>query len=62
MAWVSPYRHRGQGWADVEEGQLLVDVSRAGVYFVWLTGTRSDAKAREEYEQYGVEYEQVDEI
>ena len=61
MAWVSPYPHRGRGWADVEDGQLLVDSSKAGIYFVWLTGLRNDNMPRDEYAQYGVEYEQ-DEI
>ena len=60
MAWVSPYRHRGQGWADVEDNNLIVDASRAGVYLVWLTGIRSDSMATEEFEQYGVEYEQTE--
>lgn len=56
MAWVSPYRHRGQGWADVEENELVVDVSKAGLYNVWLTGLRNDQMAQDEFAQYGVEY------
>lgn len=57
MIWVNPYRHRGSGWADVEDDELLVDVTTAGLYNIMLTGVRCDATAKAEFEQYGVEYE-----
>ena len=56
---VTPYRHFGIGWGDVDaEGRVLtVTVNQAGSYRVTLFATRNDAGSRAEFEEFGCEYE-----
>ena len=56
---VTPFRHFGVGWGDVDAaGQALtVTVNQAGSYRVTLFATRNDAGSREEFDEFGTEYE-----
>jgi len=54
--YVSPFRHFGAAWGEVGE-QLHVTTNGPGTYNVLLLGTRNDQAARDEFAEYGVEYE-----
>ena len=58
---VTPYRCFGAGWGDVDaEGKTLkVTVNQAGSYRVTLFATRNDPGSVEEFDKFGVEYQQT---
>ena len=64
QVWVSAYKHFGMGWGDVEEVDgvvyLVANVNQAGQYNILVVADRNDQVAIDEYNEYGVEYEQVD--
>jgi hypothetical protein len=58
---VTPYRCFGVGWGDVdaEAKTLKVTVNQAGSYRITLFATRHDPGSVEEFNQFGVEYQQA---
>jgi len=56
-AYCSPFRHFGAAWAEVVGSQLRVTSNCSGVFNVLLLGTRDDQAARDEFDEYGIEYE-----
>jgi len=56
-AYCSPFRHFGAAWAEVVGSELQVTSNCAGAFNVLLLGTRSDQAARDEFAEFGVEYE-----
>ncbi len=55
--YVSTFRHFGAAWGEVLGAQLCVTANAPGAYNVLSLGTRNDQAARDEFDEYGVEYE-----
>ena len=60
-AWVSPYRHYGQAWAEVEGTTCFVHTKVSGVYNVLIMADRKDPQALgEDWQEHGIEYIEPD--
>ena len=47
QVWVSPYKHFGQAWGEVndEQTQLTIHATKPGLYNVLVVATRKDKHA-----------------
>ena len=59
MCFVSPFRHHATGWAEVVDGKLQVNCSKAGLFNILAFGDRCDSGAMECDKP--IEYEEVEE-
>ena len=51
--YVSPLRHFGAAWCETEENTYIT-ASEAGTYNIQVIGVRSDQKALDDFETFGV--------
>jgi len=61
LVYVSPYKHFWSAWGETSTdgtNKLYITTSRAGIYNIQVVGTRNDQAATDEFETYGVEYEE----
>ena len=59
LVWANPFRHFGRAWGEVIDGgrKAKIVVEQSGIYNILIFGDRKDAIAMQEFEKYGVEYE-----
>jgi len=60
QVWVSPYRHFGRAYAEVDAGltKIMVRADADGEYNVLAVATRKDHLAKEFFDPRGIEYQQ----
>lgn len=57
LVWVSPVKHFGRAWGEVEENRKVrVVVEKKGIYNILIFGDRKDDLATKDFNKYGIEY------
>lgn len=59
LVWVNPFKHFGRAWGEVIDGgkRAKIVVEQSGIYNILIFGDRKDAIAMQEFEKYGIEYQ-----
>jgi hypothetical protein len=59
LVWANPFKHFGRAWGEVIEGgkKAKIVVEQSGIYNILIFSDRKDAIAMQEFEKYGIEYQ-----